>query len=197
MAYTLAGAQYPSLLDTIPQMEWSFLGVSAMLRIISLNGEAFSKFIRTFRDVFVIYNNGPGPLSELTTTPIIDSINVGVLIMLRGMTSSGVLQPGDQVYMDINVNTSMPLSWVFPTELETSQGTLRLLVNLQVEKILPSFIISPPLLNTSIIRGKSMVFEFNVTNVGRAGASNVQVLIPDIEFFSFIIFWGPQHIEMI
>ncbi len=186
-----AGARHPSSLETVPQTEWSFLGMSAMPRIISLNGEAFSTFEQIFHNVCVVCNHGPGPLSGLTAMPTVDSKSVGVQVMLHRITSNGILQPGDKIHMDIAVNTSMPLSRVFPIELATIQGTsLRLLVHLQVEQILPSFLISPPTLNTRIIRGRSRVFEFNVTNVGRAEASNVQVLFPDIEFLSFISFGG-------
>ena len=133
--------------------------MSAMPRIISLNGEAFNVFEQTFHNVSVVCNDGPGPLSGLTVIPTVDSKSVGVQVMLHGVTSSGVLQPGDKVHMNIKVNTSMPLSRVFPIELATSQGTsLILLVHLQIEQILPSFLISPPILNTRIIRGRSRVF---------------------------------------
>ena len=189
-----AGARHPSLSMAVPQTEWSFLGMSATPHIITLNGEAINEFQATFHNVSIICNDGPGTLSGVIATPVITTPNLNVVLFLNGLLPNNTLRPGDKAFMDIQVTTSMPLFRVFSVELSTTQGTsLQFFVRLQIEQILPSFTISPPFLHTRITRGRSRVYEFNITNVGRAEASNVRSLIPDTDIFSFISFGGPQQ----
>ena len=191
-----AGARHPSLLDATPQTDWDFLGMKAEPHVVTLNSQAVGEFEETFYNATVICNDGPATLSGLTVTPVMDSIDLNVQIFLHGLHSNVTLEPGDKLSVDMKVIGSQPLHRIFSIALATAQGTtLNLFVNLQVEQILPSFIVSPTSVNTRLVRGRSRVFEFNVTNVGSAGASNVKPAIPDADIFSFISFGSTKQNE--
>ena len=98
--------------------------------------------------------------------------------------------------MNINIETTGPFDAVFPIRLETMEGTtLYLSVNLRIAQILPSFVVSPPSVNARIIRGRSNIFQFNVTNIGRVEATSVRALLPTTDFISFISFGTQQQAE--
>ena len=189
-----AAARHPGVLIVEPQREWSYLGMSAMPSFLSLKGEAISDFEMTFFNATVLCNDGPGILTGLTANANIDATDLDVQIFLRGLPSSETLQPRDKVLMDIKVTSSMPLTRVFPIQLRTTEGTsLQLFALIEVEAILPSLSVNPSSVNARIIRGRSRILEFNITNLGRAEAFNVQALIPDTEILSFISFGSSQQ----
>ena len=195
-AYT-AGARHPGVLHSLPQTEWSFLGMTSVPTTIFLTGEAVSEFEKTFYNATVVCNNGPGTLSRITATPVLTNTRyINVQIALQGSPSNTSLEPGDKVAMDIILTASRPVTGVFSIIVETSQGTtLQVYVNVRIDPILPSFLISPPSVNTRIVRGTSRVFEFNVTNVGRTVATVVQSLLPNTNIISFVSFGSLQQSE--
>lgn len=195
----IAGARHPSSLTFVPQTEWNILGMKATPRNILLNGEAVSEFEKTFYNATIVCNDGPATLHGVAATPsplIANSNHIRVQFLVRGAPFNVTLEPGDKVAIDITVAALRPLSVLFPVVLEaTSTTTLRLAVNVQIEPILPLFLINPPSVNTRAIRGQSRVLEFNVTNVGRAIAHSVHSILPETNLFSFISFGSPQQSE--
>ena len=192
-----AGARHPGLSESLTQTQWGFLGLKSMPKTITLNGEAVDAFERTFYNATVVCNDGPATLYGVTANPILpDTGYIGAEILLRGTPSNDTLAPGDKVQMDIRLTATRPLSGLFLVVLEASQGTmLQITVNFRIEPILPRLSVDPPSVSIRIIRGSSKVLEFNVTNTGRTIANNVQSLLPNTEFISFISFGSSLQSE--
>lgn len=189
-----AGARHPTSLRSQPQVQWRILGMRAVPRTPILNGEAVSTFERTFYNATFIHNDGPGPLTGITTLLIPSTRDVSVEIILRGLPSNGTLAPGQRLPMDIGVAASRPLSGSFSVVVETREGTrLQVIVSLRIAPILPSLAVSPSSLNARVARGSYRIFEFNITNVGRATADNVQSILPNTHFISFVSFGNIQQ----
>ena len=193
----VAGSRHPSSSKSQPQTGWGFLGMTSVPTTIFLTGEAVSELEKTFYNATVVCNNGPGTLSGLTATPILTNTRyIDVQIVLWGSPSNDTLEPGNKVAMDIILSAARPVSGLFPIIMETNQGTtLQLYVNVRIEPILPSFLITPPSMNARIVRGNLRVFEFNVTNIGRTAASGVQALLPNTNLISFVSFGSIQQNE--
>ena len=158
--------------------------------------EAIREFEKTFYNATVIYNDGPGPLTGLIATPVLPNTrDISIEIFLRTIPNS-ILEPGDFVEMDIRVIASRPLTGIFLVHIEAIEGTsLQLIASLQIDQALPHLSIDPPSLNTRIVPGQLRVFEFNVTNSGRAAANNVQSILPQTAFISFVSFGNGQQRE--
>ena len=119
-----------------------------------------------------------------------------VQLLLNAMPSVYALQPDVSIMMGVKVETSGALNVEFGVRLETTEGTtLYLSVNLRVSQIFPNFIISPPSINTRIIRGNANIFQFNVTNVGSVEATSVKAILPETDFISLISFGTQQQAE--
>ena len=192
----IAGARHPASTHSQAQVQWGILGMRSVPEgVIALNGEAVSTFERTFYNATFILNDGPGPLTGITAAPILlSSEYVSAEIFLRGFSSNRTVMPGEQIAMDIRVTASRILRGLFPIIVEATEGTrLQLIVSLQIEAILPSFLIIPPSLNARIVRGRDRIFEFNVTNVGKGTAHDVGAIIPDTSFISLISFGNTQQ----
>ena len=194
----IARARHPSsVFQSIVQTQWQFLGMKASPRLIQLNGETIGNYQNTFYNATKVTNDGPAALHNLRAIPVLGNIvGLHVNIQLNGTSSVSILQPSDSVLMNINIETTGAFDAVFPIRLETTEGTtLYLSVNLRIAQILPSFVVSPPSVNSRIIRGNSNIFQFNVTNVGRIDATSVRVLLPATNFISFISFGTQQQAE--
>ena len=188
-----AGARHPSSFQVFSQVEWSFLGMKAVPRVISLKGETMNNFKNTFYNATTIYNDGPAALSGLTAIALVTREDVHVIASLKNVPSNGSIVPGIVIQMDITVTASLPLQHTFTIKIRSSQNaTLQVIVQLYIAQILPSFLIEPSSINTRIIIGGSRVFQFNITNVGRATANNVQIILPSTSIISFISF-GKEH----
>ena len=192
-----AGARHPSFSQSLPQVQWKILGMRNVPLEVMLNGETVGAFGRIFYNATVIHNDGPGTLTGLTATPVLPSTrDVSIEISLRGYSSNSAFLQGEQIAMDINVTVSRPLGGRFLIIIRAREGTtLRVIANLRIERTLPSLLIDPPVLNSRIVRGRSSVFEFNVTNIGRAAATNVQSFLPNTAFISLIGFGNMQQSE--
>ena len=192
-----AGSRHPGLLHSLPQTKWGFLGMTSVPTTIFLTGEAVSQFEKTFHNATVVCNSGPGTLSRIIATPVLTNTRyINVQTVLLGSSSNTSLESGEKVAMDIILTASRPVTGVFPIIIEAGEGTsLQVYVNVQIDPILPSFLISPPSVNNRIVRGTSRVFEFNITNVGRTAASDVRSLLPNTNIISFVSFGSPQQSE--
>ena len=99
--------------------------------------------------------------------------------------------------MDITFTTLEPVNGFFTIIVITTEGTsLQIVVSFQIDPILPTFLIQPTSINSRIIRGRSRVFEFNITNTGRTVANNVQPLLPNTEVISFISFGNGSSLDL-
>ena len=178
----------------MPQVQFEILGLTLIPPIILLQGEAVSEFERTFYNVSLIVNDGPGPLTGLTARPLLpNATDIHIQIFLRGALNNTLL-PGNHLIMDIRVATSAILSGSFLVSIEAMEGTsLQVIANLEIDSILPSLTIDPPVLTTRIVRGSSRIFQFNVTNSGRALARDVGAILPDTNFISFVSFGTLQE----
>ena len=191
----VATSRHPGLSNSLPQTEWGFLGMTSVPTTIFLTGEAVSEFEKVFYNATVVCNNGPGTLSGITAMPVLTNARyINVQVALQGSQSNTTLDPGGKVAMNIIFTASRPVTGQFSIVVEASQGTTLLVyVNVQIEPILPSFLISPPSVNTRIVRGKSRVFELNITNIGRTIANDVQPLLPNTDVISFVSFGSLQQ----
>lgn len=190
-----AGARHPALSQSLPQVQWKILGMRAIPPQVVLNGETVGAFGRVFYNATMIHNDGPGTLTGLTATPVLPSARgVSIKISLRGYSSNSTFLPGEQIAMDVNVTVSRPIARRFLIIIQAREGAaLRVVANLRIEPTLPSLLIEPPMLNSRIVRGRPRVFEFNVTNIGRAAATNVQSFLPGTSFISLISFGNTQQ----
>ena len=192
-----AGARHPASPQlSQAQVQWGVLGMRSVPEgVIALNGEVISTFERTFFNATFILNDGPGPLTGITATPILTSSEyVSAEIFLRGFSSNRTVMPGEQIALDIRVTASRTLRGSFQIIVEATEGTrLQLIVSLRVEAVLPSLSIIPPSLNARIVRGRGRIFEFNVTNVGKGTAHDVGAIIPDTSYISLISFGNTQQ----
>jgi hypothetical protein len=191
----MATARHPSSMLTISQTEWSVLGMTARPRSISLRGESFNGgFSSMFYNVTFIYNDGPGALTGLSATPQLGNARgISITAFLRGANSNNILQPGEELAVDIRVVSSRIVRGAFLVIIEANEGTrLQLLASLRIEAVLPRFQVDPPQVDTRIVRGLPRSFEFNVTNIGRNVATNVRALLPNSNFISLISFGNMQ-----
>ena len=195
--YTARARHPSSVLQSVVQTHWQFLGMKATPQLIQLNGETIGTYENTFHNTTMVINDGPAALHNLIAMPVLGNIvDLRVQVQLNGASSVNVLQPGDSVLMNINIETTGAFDAVFPIRLETTEGTtLYLSVNLRIAQILPSLVVNPPSVSSRIIRGNSNVFQFNVTNIGRIEATSVRVLLPTTDFISFISFGTQQQAE--
>ena len=185
--YYQAGSKHPSQSVADSQSQWGVQGLKASLNTISLTGEAVSNFEGIFYNTTVICNDGPGILTSLT---VASSLGNSELASVQFMLSSNVtLQPGDKVSLSIQLMTSRPVNGFFIITVRSSQGTsLQINTYFRIEPILPNFVIEPSSLNTRVVRGRSQVFMFNITNTGRITANAIQTLLPNSNIFSLISF---------
>ncbi|XP_065905004.1 uncharacterized protein [Dysidea avara] len=188
-----AGARHPSQLLALPQAQWGFQGLKATPSAVSLTGEAVSNFEEVFYNATFVHNDGPGTLSELTAISSLASSELFSVQLI--LPSNVILQPGDKVSVDIKLSTSGPVSGVFFITIQTIPGTsLQIRVNFQIAPILPSFVIKPSSVNIRVLRGRSQVLEFNITNTGRITANTTRALLPNNGFISFISFGNQPNI---
>ena len=193
-----AGSRHPSVSEATVQTSWGILGLTATTNPVYLTGEAVNEFEKTYHNVTAVCNDGPAALSGLK---IISSISQSDLIQIelttKGLSSNNVLEQDEKITVDITVTTLEPVSGFFTVIVTSAEGTsLQIDVFFQIEPILPTFLIQPPSVYSRIIRGRSRVFEFNITNTGRTVANNVQPLLPNTEFISFISFGNSSSLDL-
>ena len=181
----IVGARHPSLTRSNLLVEFGILGMKSIPQTIALNGEARQGIDKTFYNATIIHNDGPGTLTGLSATAVFpNTTDLSVEIFLG---ANRTLEPGEQLTMDIRVVTSQLLNGVFLISVEAMEGTtLQVIANLQIEPALPYLLIDPSSLDTRIVQGRSRIFQFNITNVGRATANNVRSIIPSNNIISFI-----------
>ena len=183
-----AQARHPQSLSTQEAVGWLFLGMRPIPSSITLSGEALSDFQTTFFNATMLCNDGPSNLTGLqitTNIPITDDFQADVTLNQSPVT--GAVAVGECFFIDITISASRALSRLFAIQFNTDQGTsTTALVNVRIQQILPQFEISPSRVSSRLVRGASTVFQFTVTNTGRATAQNIQPVIPDTPIFSFI-----------
>ena len=167
---------------------WTFLGMRTVPSSVTLSGEALTNFQQTFFNVTMICNDGPADLSGLRlSTNLVGMTDLQVDIYLKQSPLTGNIEMNECFFIDISIRTSRALSNLFLVQFETNEGaSTSALVSLQIQQILPSLLIYPATISSRLIRGTSRIFQFNVTNVGRAIAHNIEPVIPDTPVFSFI-----------
>ena len=185
-----AGSRHPSVSEATPQTNWGILGLKASTNPVYLSGEAVNEFDKTYYNVTTVCNDGPAAVSGLKiSSTISQSELIQIEITTKGLPSNDVLEPDEKLSVDITFTTLEPVSGFFTIIVTTTEGTsLQIVVSFQIDPILPTFLIQPPSINSRILRGRSRVFEFNITNTGRTVANNVQPLLPNTEVISFISF---------
>ena len=193
-----AGSRHPSVSEATTQTSWGILGLSSMPTSVHVTGEAVSEFDKTYHNATIVCNDGPASLSGIrVTSTFIQSDVLQIEILTNGLPSDGTLERSKKLYVDFTIITTQPLSGSFTILVESAEGTsIQIVVSFQIEPILPTFLIQPSLINSRIIRGRSRVFEFNVTNTGRTVANNVQPLLPNTEFISFISFGNGSGLDL-
>ena len=187
-------ARHPQSSPGDYQAEWHFLGMSVIPSRITLTGESISEFQETFSNATILCNDGPANLQGLrASTGFPNSEELTIDIKLQGSSTIELLKQGSCITVDISVTASRPLNHLFLVRFEADRGTsASVLVNLRIQQILPSFMINPPTVSTRIVRGRSRVFQFNITNTGRATAHGVQPVLPETDIFSFISLGSEQ-----
>lgn len=188
----VAGAKHPSALNATEQTGWDFLGMRASPRNVRLSDSTVAGFKRTFHNATLLINDGPRPLNGLTASPSLGSIQgLTVVVSLNGRSS---LQPGETVYVDIDIETVGAFDAEFPVRVEAREGvTLYFAVSLRISQIKPQLVVNPPSVNTRVVRGVFRNLEFIVTNVGIISATRVRAVLPASEFISLISFGNAQQ----
>ena len=193
-----AGSRHPSVPESTPETNWGILGSKSIPNPVHLTGEAVNEFDKTYHNATIICNDGPAALSGIrVTSSFRQSDTLQIDILTDGLPSNSVLEPGGKLYVDITIMTTQPLGGSFTIFIESAEGTsLQIVVSFQIEPILPTFLIQPSSINSRIIRGRSRVFEFNITNTGRTVANNIQPLLPNTEFISFVSFGNDSSMDL-
>ena len=164
-----------------------------------LSGEAIKHFDQTYYNATAVCNNGPAALSGIKVTASFRQSDILQIEVLRnGLIPKNVLEPGEKLFfIDIAIMATQLLCGSFAILVESAEGTsLQIVVSFQIEPILPTFLIQPPSINSRIIRGRSRVFEFNITNTGRTVANETQPLLPNTEVISFISFGNGSSLDL-
>ena len=182
-----AGSRHPSQSLAETQIQWGFQGIKATPNRVFLTGEAVNNFEETFYNIATVCNDGPGILSGVTAVSSLGNSRLASVQLF--LPSNVTLQPGEKVSLNIKLVTSNPVSGFFTIIIHTIQGTSsQINVNFQITPILPNFVTEPSSISTRVLRGRSQVIEFNVTNTGRITAKAVRALLPSSDFFSLISF---------
>ena len=183
-SYT-ARARHPHSSPSGATVSWLVLGLRPIPSSISLSGEILNNFQQTFYNSTMICNDGPAQLTGLKTST--NLVSTDFLQADVSPKQSPSIQIGECIYIDITISASRALSSLFLIQFETDQGaSTTAFVNLRIHQILPNLVISPRRVSSRIVRGMSIVFQFNVTNEGRTTAHNIEPVIPDTPVFSFI-----------
>ena len=193
-----AGSRHPSVSEATIQTSWGILGLTATTNPVYLTGEAVNIFDKTYRNATILCNDGPATLSGIRVTASFRQSDIlQIEVLTNGLMPKNVLEPGEKLFIDIAIIASQPLHGSFTILVESAEGTShQIVVYLQIDAILPTFLIQPSSINSRIIRGRSRVFEFNVTNTGRTVANNVQPLLPNTEVISFISFGNGSGLNL-
>ena len=193
-----AGARHPSVPEATIETSWGILGLIATTNPVYLSGEAINHFDRTYHNATAVCNDGPAALSGIKVTASFRQSDILQIEVLRnGLIPKNVLEPGEKLFLDIAIMATQPLRGSFAILVESAEGTsLQIVVSFQIEPILPTFLIQPPSINSRIIRGRSRVFEFNITNTGRTVANEIQPLLPNTEVLSFISFGNGSSLDL-
>ena len=183
-----AQVRHPQSSSTSEPVSWQFLGLRLIPSSISLSGEALGNFQQTFYNISMICNDGPANLSGLQVTTNVanrDDLQVDTVLKQDPLTHN--ITRGECIFIDITISASRALNRLFLVQFDTDEGaSTSALVNLRIQQILPRFEVSPSRIASRIVRGTSTIFQFNITNVGRATAQNIQPVVPDTPLFSFI-----------
>ena len=155
---------------------------------ITLTGESICEFQETFSYATILYNDGPANLQGLRASAgFPNSDELAIEIRLHGSSPNELFEQGSCITFDISVSATRPLNRLFLVLFEADRGTsASVLVNLRIQQIRPYFMINPSSVNVRLVRGRSRVFQFNITNTGGATAHRVQPVLPDTNIFSFI-----------
>ena len=193
-----AGSRHPSVSEATSQTNWGILGLKSIPNHVYLTGEAVNEFDKTYYNATVVCNDGPAALSGIRVTSSFTQSDVlQVDILTNGLPPSDVLEPGGKLYVSITITATQPLGGSFAILVDSAEETsLQIVVSFQIEPILPAFMIQPISIHSRILRGRSRVFEFNITNTGRTVANNVQPLLPSTEFISFISFGNGSSMDL-
>ena len=193
-----AGSRHSSVSEATTQTSWGILGLSSMPTSLHLTGEAVSEFDKTYHNVTIVCNDGPAALSGIRVTPSLTQSDIlQIEVLTNGLPSNGIFEPVGKLFIDIAIMATKPLRGSFTILVESAEGTsLLIVVSFQIQPILPTFLIQPSSINSRIIRGRSRVFEFNITNTGRTVANNVQPLLPNTEFISFVSFGNGSGLDL-
>ena len=193
-----AGSRHPSVSEATIQTSWGILGLTATTNPVYLTGEAVSIFDKTYRNATILCNDGPATLSGIRVTASFRQSDIlQIEVLTNGLMPKNVLEPGEKLFIGIAIMASQPLRGSFTILVESAEGTShQIVVYLQIHPILPTFLIQPSSINSRIIQGRSRVFEFNITNTGRTVANEVQPLLPNTEFISFVSFGNGSGLDL-
>ena len=193
-----AGSRHPGISKATSQANWGILGLKAMPNVVYLTGEAVKEFENTFYNVTTVCNDGPAALSGITLESSFSNSDIlQIEILEKGLPSNGIFETGGKFSVDLKIVSSEPLNGFFTILVMSSEGaSIQIDVSLQIEPILPTFLIQPSSVNSRIVRGRSRVFEFNITNSGRTVANTVRPLLPNTDIISFISFGNGSGLDL-
>ena len=186
-------ARHPSESKGTSQVEWRILGMRLLQKSLSLHGETNGPYHHSFYNLTFLINDGPSDLHSIQALPIqkqIFDFGINVSVTLgEGEKILNTLSSGEQIPLNLELETNGPVQARFPLILETDEG-VRIVVNLDVNirQILPIFHVQPARIQTSIIRGRQRSVDIKITNMGKISAKNLQILLPDSPLFSLSSF---------
>ena len=193
-----AGSRHPSISKATAQTNWGILGFKATPNPVYLTGEAVNEFEKTFYNATIVCNDGPAALNGIKIISSFSNSDVlQIEVLEKGLPPNDVLEPGGILTVDLKIIALRPLHGLFAILITSTEGvSIRIGVSFQIEPIFPTFLIQPSSVNTRIIKGRSRVFEFNVTNTGRTVATIVRPLLPNTDIISFISFGNASSLNL-
>ncbi len=191
-----AGARHPALELDKMQTTWKVKGMRTLLPNIQLSDQTVGGFERLFKNVTVLLNDGPLPLPSLTgVVHLLSPISlINVTVFFGSDPKVNSFPTRGRLPINIHVKSATAIHEMFSILISSQEGTVtKLTVNLNIVQKIPILSIKPTSLTCMLVRGSSKVFQFNISNVGQVGASNIRVSLPSLVYF-YIISFGSKNI---
>ncbi|KAK7073310.1 hypothetical protein SK128_022152 [Halocaridina rubra] len=187
-----AWARHPSESKKSSQTGWKILGMHFNQRHLLLEGDTVGNFQNLYKNVTILINDGPGDLHSIQAQPLPIQIAAGGIILyitFNGNNNIPSFTKNSTVNVDISLETPGALYSSFPVIIQSIEGTkITLAITIDIKENLPMIKVSPPQINSIIIRGKQKAFNIAITNIGKISGHNLSVILPDMSPFTVLGF---------
>ncbi|XP_023932459.1 uncharacterized protein LOC106176343 [Lingula anatina] len=189
----VAGASHPKDPQDYNQTRWSFLGMTVSPRYLRVGG--YLGFY-SYNESMKVTNHGGDRLHNVTVQ--IPEFVTGIVTLKptgEGVCTSfpcslkRVFQPGEEISLDLDFSVTQSASGYFEVAFVSGEQVYASgQVNYNFQPKMPTLTLTPSSIRTSISRGKTRLFEVNVTNSGLATAHNIYVDLGSVDILSVASF---------